>query len=145
MKKPSQQQQILNALADYLPTVIPIYWEVVPVRDLRMLSENLDNVVLIMPRGISWARPTKGRVSARHIVNLVFIRRIGGDVDQTIDLIDALARRLLLNEPTDGPLDEFPCMEAETIDGADAGFDMDELTKSPATFYGGLQLTFWAD
>ena len=141
----SKQQKILDAVAAHIRAVVPNEWEVVAGCSLRLLSENVGNIVVVAPDGIEWKRTAKGRVFAEHRINVVFRRRIDAEAfDECLMMLDTLARWYLLSD-ADFPFDEFPCMGAETIDGAEAGFDPDELTGTPTTFHGGLRLTFWSD
>ena len=135
----SQQQRILEEVAEYIRSVHCDGFDVRTAKHVRLLAECDEPTIAVVPTRISWGRKAKGRVATDHEIDVVFIARSEAVADdETIDTLDKLARAFLGEEP---PIN-WECLGAVTIDEADAGFDPEELTSSPANFYGGIRLTF---
>jgi hypothetical protein len=141
----SLQLLLSQSIENVLKDAVPDGWTVQAGKHFRLLVDSVDNrekpFVAIIPSRIAWKRTARGRLHTEHEINLIVTGR-ELDVDATVKLIDSWAR-LFLDEG--GPVDDFPCMEAVTLDEAEAGYDIDELTKTPSQFFGGLKLTFWGN
>jgi len=135
-----QQEQILNAVKEYLQYAVPDGWQVITAKHLRINVENIETLVQIVPNRIAWRRSAKGQQRAEHEINVILTGRI--ETDFAVSLLGEWARLFL---DSGGPFDDIPCMGAETLTEAEAGYDADALTDTPRRYYGGLRLTFWGD
>ncbi|MCL2745398.1 MAG: hypothetical protein FWE67_16280 [Planctomycetaceae bacterium] len=134
----SAQEEILNAVSEYLRYAVPVGWNVISAKHLRIEAENTEPLVQVVPGTISWQRTTKAKQKTVHAINVVVSGFI--ETDFAVALLGKWAELFL---DSGGPFDDFPCMGAETITEAEAGFDVDALTDTPSRYYGGLRLTFW--
>jgi len=137
----SVQQQLLDSVAQCMRLAVPAGWQIKVVKHLRQPVEGLTDapLILILPKDLSWKRTAKGRQHAVHEIDLLVTGLL--DTDSTIALIDQWAEMFLDGA---GSLDHADCIDAATIDGADAGYSEEQLTNTPSTFVGGLRLTFWS-
>ena len=137
------KQQLLLAstaqlLRDLLPSAYTIEWYIESIRRFRKIAEGEGTVVLVMPKKLEWTRQSKGTIITIHEIDIAMTGDI--DVEAAVDILGDWAHYFLEDA---GPLEDFPCMAAATLNGAEAGFDPDELTNTPSKFFGGLRLTFW--
>ncbi|GHT30660.1 hypothetical protein FACS1894214_0930 [Planctomycetales bacterium] len=135
-----QQEQVLNAVKEYLRYAVPNGWTVETAKHLRINAENTAVLVQIVPNKIVWKRSAKGRQYTEHEINVVLTGML--ETDFAVALLNEWAKLFL---DGGGPFDDIPCMGAETLLEAEAGYDADALTDTPSRYYGGLRLTFWGD
>lgn len=135
----SSQHKLQTAVAQCLRLAAPSDWRIETVKHFKQLAELLgEPLVAILPHKLEWKRTAKGRQYALHEIDIIVVGQL--DTDSTVALLDQWAELFL---DGGGEIDMATCMNAETLDGAEPGYDPDELTKTPSTFFGGLRLTFW--
>jgi len=136
----SPQQQLLDCIAQYLHHAAPTHWQISVAKHVRQLAELLSDtpLVTVIPKNLSWKRTARGRQHAVHEVDILVVGLL--DTDSTVAMIDQWAELFL---DGGGSLNCATCMDAATIDQAEAGYDTDALTNTPSAFVGGLRLTFW--
>jgi len=136
----STQHQLLASVAQCLRHAAPTHWQISIAAHVRQLSELLTDVpnVVVVPKDLSWKRTAKGRQYTAHEVDVLVVGLL--DTDSTVAMIDQWAELFL---DGGGEIEMATCMNADTIDQAEAGYDTDALTNTPSTFFGGLRLTFW--
>ena len=137
----SSQQQLLDSVAKCLWLAVPTGWQIRVVKHIRQPVEGLTDapLIIVVPHDLSWKRTAKGRQHAVHEIDILVTGLL--DTDSTVALIDQWAEMFLDGA---GSLDRADCTNAETIDGAEAGYSEEQLTNTPSTFFGGLRLTFWS-
>jgi len=137
----SVQQQLLDSVARCMRLAVPAGWQIRVEKHLRQFVEQLTDtpLVVIFPKDLSWRRIAKGRQHAVHDIDIVVAGLL--DTDSTVALIDQWAEMFL---DGGGSIDRADCMNAVTIDGAEAGYSTEFLTNTPSAFVGGLRLTFWS-
>jgi hypothetical protein len=135
----SSQNQILTAVAQCLRSAAPTNWRIETVTHYRQLAELLgEPLVAVLPHKLEWKRTAKGRKYTLHEIDMIVVGSL--DTDSTVNLLDQWAELFL---DGGGSIEAATCMNADTLDNAEPGYDPDELTKTPSTFFGGLRLTFW--
>ena len=137
----SSQQQLLNSVAECLQHAVPTGWQIRVVKHIRQPVEGLTDapLIIVVPHDLSWKRTAKGRQHAVHEIDTLVTGLL--DTDSTVALIDQWVEMFLDGA---GSLDRADCVDAATIDGAEAGFSEEQLTNTPSVFFGGLRLTFWS-
>jgi hypothetical protein len=131
----------LYAVKSYLQLAVPTGWTVKTAKHIRQLVENAEPpLVAVMANRLTWKRSAKGREYCEHEINVIVTGEI--DTDETVHLLDEWAKLFIDGA---GPLDDFACMHAATLDEAETGYSVEELTNTPSRFYGGLTLTFWGN
>jgi len=135
----SDQHQLLASIAQVLKHAAPSGWQIEAVTHIRHLAELVgDARVTVIPHSLVRKRTAKRLQYAEHQIDIIVVGKI--DTDSTVALLD---RWLELFLDRGGPLDIAKCMNAETLDESSAGYSVEELTKTPSMFFGGIRLTFW--